>query len=130
MNFLETQVEQRLAEAIERGDFDDLPGAGKPLAIEPDDPYVAPELRMAYKILKNAGYIPEEVRLRREIHDVEALIQTAHRVEERSDAIRRLRVLMARLGQSRGASLQLEQAYYDQLVNRLSSDAGGPHSEE
>ena len=130
MNFLETQVEQRISEAMERGDFDDLPGAGKPLATEPDDPFVPPELRMAYKILKNAGYIPEEVRLRREIHDVEALIRTAHSVEERSDAARRLRVLMARLGQSRGGSLQLEQAYYDQLLNRLSGGESNLHSDE
>ena len=125
MSFLDDMVEQRLAEAAARGEFDDLPGAGKPLPPEPDDAFVPPELRMAYKILKNAGYVPEEVRLRREIHDVEALIQTAHSVEARSDAARRLRLLMRRLSQSRGGSLQLEQAYYDQLVERL-SQAGEP----
>ena len=122
MGFLDDMVEQRLAEAVARGEFDDLPGAGRPLDPEPDDPFVAPELRMAYKILKNAGYVPEEVRLRREIHDVEDLLRTAHSVEDRSDAARRLRLLMARLGETRGGSLQLEQAYYEQLVARLNSD--------
>lgn len=130
MNFLDEMVEQRLAEAAARGEFDDLPGAGKPLPPEPDDALVPPELRMAYKILKNAGYVPEEVRLRREIHDVEALIQTAHSVEERSDAARRLRLLISRLGQSRGGSLQIEQAYYDQVVQRLSGDTKPDHSDK
>jgi len=130
MSFLDDMVEQRLAEAAARGEFDDLPGAGKPLPRESDDPFVAPELRMAYKILKNAGYVPEEVRLRREIHDVEALVHTAQSVEDRSDAARRLRLLMSRLGQSRGGSLQLEQAYYDQLVERMSAASDPAQSGE
>lgn len=122
MMFLEAMVEQCLAEAAASGEFDDLPGAGQPLQLETDDPLVPPELRMAYKILKNAGYVPEEVRLRREIHDVEELIRTAHGVEERGDAARRLRLLMLRLGEVRGDSLHLEQAYYDRLVGRLSTE--------
>ena len=122
MSYLDDIVEQRITEAAARGDFDDLPGAGRPLAPEPDDPFVAPELRMAYRILKNAGYIPEEVRLRREIGHVEELMRTAYGAEERSDAARRLRVLLARLEQTRGGSLQLQQAYYDQLLARLAAN--------
>ncbi len=57
---LELIAERKIAEAVERGDFDDLPGRGRPLAIE-EDPLVPEDLRMAYRILKNAGYVPAEV---------------------------------------------------------------------
>ena len=53
-------VESRIAEAIERGELDHLPGAGRPLALD-DDPLVPEELRLAYRILKNAGFVPREV---------------------------------------------------------------------
>ena len=68
MGIIDEIVEAQIRQAIARGDFDDLPGVGKPLALE-DDTLVPEELRMAYRILKNAGYVPEEVRLRRDIGD-------------------------------------------------------------
>ncbi|RME58545.1 DUF1992 domain-containing protein, partial [Candidatus Parcubacteria bacterium] len=70
MGIIATIAEQRIREAQARGDLDDLPGAGKPLALEEDSPFVPPELRMAYKVLKNAGYIPPEIELRRDIHSL------------------------------------------------------------
>ncbi len=53
-------AEKRIAEAIERGELDDLPGEGRTLVLD-DDRLVPEELRMAYRILKNAGYVPQEV---------------------------------------------------------------------
>ena len=55
----------RIAEAMAEGAFDDLPGAGKPLALD-DDTLVPEDLRVAYRILKNAGFLPPEVESRRE----------------------------------------------------------------
>ena len=57
---LELIAEKRIAEALERGEFDDLPGRGRPLDLE-EDPLVPEELRMAYRILRNAGYAPAEI---------------------------------------------------------------------
>jgi hypothetical protein len=54
-------AERVIQEAIARGELDDLPGAGRPLELD-DDALVPEELRLAYRILKNAGYVPEEVR--------------------------------------------------------------------
>ncbi len=51
-------AEERIREALERGEFDNLPGAGLPLDLA-DDVQVSPELRMAYTLLKNAGYLAE-----------------------------------------------------------------------
>lgn len=52
---LEIIAERRIEEAIERGEFDDLPGTGLPLDLDDLDPSLPEELRLAYRILKNAG---------------------------------------------------------------------------
>jgi hypothetical protein len=54
-------AERRIAEAIENGELDDLPGAGRPLALD-DDALVPEDLRVANRILKNAGIAPPEVK--------------------------------------------------------------------
>src|SRR5688572_33108412 len=67
-------AEQRIAEAIANGDFDDLPGAGKPLELD-DDALIPEELRLAYRILKNAGYVPAEAAAPHGIAQLEALVR-------------------------------------------------------
>jgi len=44
-------VEQRIKEAMEKGEFENLPGKGKPIPLE-DDSHVPEDLRLAYKLLK------------------------------------------------------------------------------
>jgi len=58
---LDFLAEQRIAEAVSRGELDDLPGAGRPLDLD-DDTLVPEELRVAHRILKNAGVAPPEVK--------------------------------------------------------------------
>ena len=57
---LDFLVEKKLEEAVSRGELANLPGEGRPLALD-DDALVPEELRAAYRILKNAGYVPPEV---------------------------------------------------------------------
>ena len=66
-------AERKIAEAIARGELDDLPGAGKPLEL--DDSNVPEDLRVAYRILKNAGFVPPQVDSLREIGQLERLVQ-------------------------------------------------------
>jgi len=54
-------AERRIEEAIARGEFDDLPGAGRPLELDDVDPLLPEELRLAYRILRNAGFSPGAV---------------------------------------------------------------------
>ena len=49
-------IEGKIAEAQTAGAFDDLPGAGKPLDLD-DDRLVPEDVRAAYRILRNAGYV-------------------------------------------------------------------------
>ncbi len=53
-------AERSILEAIGRGEFDDLPGKGRPLDLD-DDTLIPAEMHRAFRILRNAGYVPEEV---------------------------------------------------------------------
>ena len=70
-------AENRIREAMEQGEFDNLPGAGKPVSLE--EYFNTPEdVRMAQSILKNANCRPMEVELLNEIARLEqALSATA-----------------------------------------------------
>lgn len=57
-------AEERIARALVAGEFDALPGSGQPLDLG-DDLLVPPEVRMANRILKNAGCLPPELEARR-----------------------------------------------------------------
>jgi len=61
-------VEQKIREAIARGEFDDLPGQGKPVRIE-EYPFTPPEWRLAFKILADAGFAPDWIELDKEIRE-------------------------------------------------------------
>lgn len=121
MWLLDQIAEARIAEAMERGEFDNLPGAGKPLELD-DDSMVPEGLRVAYRILKNAGYVPEEVLIRNEIRQVEDLLWRTHDGDERQQARKRLEVLMLRLSLARGGrrNLQIEAAYFEKLLDHFS----------
>ena len=67
-------AEQRILEAQRRGEFDDLPGKGKPLVLE-DLSWVPDELRIGYMVLKNAHVLPPEAELLKDIHTLEDLLK-------------------------------------------------------
>ncbi|HRP26495.1 MAG TPA: DUF1992 domain-containing protein [Thauera sp.] len=81
-------AEQRIADALRRGELDNLPGAGKPLVFD-DELFVSPEQRMANKILRNAGFAPPEIALRREIAALRAQIAGLEDSSERRQLLRR-----------------------------------------
>ncbi len=104
-------VEARISDAQARGEFDNLPGAGKALQLE-DDALVPEELRAAYRLLKNAGYLPPSLQLRHEIAEVEQLLQLAEDVTERQALNRRLRYLLLKLGEAGRHNRIMQEPYY------------------
>jgi Domain of unknown function (DUF1992) len=73
-------VDEKIKEAIARGEFDNLPGKGK--ALDLDDYFVTPEhLRMGYSILRSAGIIPEEMELLRQIEGLKKSLDSSTRIE-------------------------------------------------
>ncbi|HKK14499.1 MAG TPA: DnaJ family domain-containing protein [Gammaproteobacteria bacterium] len=124
MWLIDELAERRIREAQGRGEFDDLEGAGRPLPAEDECALVPETLRVAYRILKNAGCLPPEVQARREIHHVSELLRHGADPGERRAAGRRLQMLLRRLDLAGGGrSPVLEQAYYQRLLQRL--DPGG-----
>ena len=120
-------AEQRIREAQERGEFDDLPGAGRPLALD-DDNLIPEELRAGYRLLKNAGFLPPDLQLHAEIRDAEALLCRIEDSAERSRAQARLDWLRIQLdcrrgGRSRPGRDRLDLAdYQPALLERLERD--------
>ncbi len=94
----EILAERRIIEAVLRGDLDGLPGAGKPLEFE-DDPLVTPEQRMVNRILKNAGFTPREIVLRKEIAALQNEIRNTPRGERRDRLKRELAMLLIQVSE-------------------------------
>lgn len=113
-------AEQRIMDAQKRGVFDDLPGAGKPLDLDSD--FRIPEdLRMAYKILKNAGCVPPELELKREISRTEDLLASMEDTEEKYRVMKKLNHLVMKLNLRRSGSINMEvpEAYEHKLVEKF-----------
>lgn len=86
-------VEDKIEEAIAKGEFDNLPGKGKPLDL--DAYFATPEhLRMGYSILKSANIIPEEMELLRQIEGLKkSLDSSTTRIEKSVSTSNSLRSL-------------------------------------
>lgn len=75
-------IEEKIREAMEAGEFDNLPGKGKPIDL---DAYYAtpPDLRMGYSVLKSAGCLPVEVALLKEVEELKAKLAVSPCASER-----------------------------------------------
>jgi hypothetical protein len=93
---LDCLVEQRIEAAIAAGELDNLPGAGRPLVLD-DDELIPEELRVAHRILKNAGFVPPGLETRREVASVQALLHHVTDEGARKRALVRLALLEAKL---------------------------------
>jgi len=95
MDILDKIAEQRIREAMERGEFDNLPLHGKPIKL--DDLVGVPEhLRMGYKILKNAGVLPEEMQLKKEMVSLKNLLDACYDETERQTLQQKMNEKMLR----------------------------------
>jgi hypothetical protein len=113
-------VEERIRRAQERGEFDALSGAGQPLALEPDG-HIAEDLRLAYKILKNAECLPPEVELKKEIEKTEDLLAAMPETADKYLALKKLNFLILKLNAMRSTSIlnEIPQHYTAKVVSRL-----------
>jgi hypothetical protein len=122
MRAWEVIAEQKIREAIERGEFDNLEGRGKPLRIE-DDRGVPEDLRLAYKILKNAGCVPPEIDLKREITRLDDLVANMEDERERCLQLKRLNWMVTKLNmlRSRPVNFEEQERYHSKLCDKLST---------
>lgn len=122
-------AEQRIQEAQKRGEFENLPGTGRPLHLE-DMSNVPQELRMAYTILRNANCLPPELEDRKDIQKLADLLENCDDERERVRQMERLRFLILRTRMRHARSLQLEEhdPYYDRILARLEKGGKTPRN--
>ena len=107
MSFASRLVEERIRRAQQEGAFENLPGSGKPLRLEAEQDVPA-ELRLAYKILKNARCLPPEVELRREILSLQSLLDCLEDTEDCAKRIRQINFRILKLNCMKKVPLPLE----------------------
>ena len=95
MDIVELIAENKIREALKNGEFDNLTGKGKPIKLE-DLSRIPEELRPAYLILKNAGVLPEEIQLKKEIANIKDLLKFCTDNEESSQLKKKLNEKMIR----------------------------------
>jgi len=120
INAIRLIAERRISEAIRKGQLDVEGWRNKPLPMTND--YLVPEeLRMAHKILKNAGYLPPEIETKKEIQQIEDLLATCEDECTRVKQIKKLNYLVMKLNTMKGdaANIESQEEYYRQVVERL-----------
>lgn len=120
LHFMTGLAERRIQAAQKEGAFDHLPGEGKPLEFE-DDSAVPQELRMAYKVLRNAGYLPPELADRKEINTILDLLEHCEEGAEKVRQMQKLDVILMRIQNRRRRSVAITEhdPYYENVVRRV-----------
>lgn len=115
-------AEQKILEAQEEGAFDNLPGTGKPLVTE-DLSHLPPEMRMAYTLLKNSGFMEARTERAHAAPPGKELRQSAPETGEKQDRLRRLDVMLRRVCRARGQEEclppLLDSPYLEKLLKHI-----------
>jgi len=117
-------IEDRIRRAQQKGEFENLEGTGKPLIFDSDS-HVDSELRLAYKILKNADCLPAEIQLKKEIKRTEDLLSGMQNTAEKYRTLKKLNYLILKLNTMENIPNRAEmpQRYMGKLVERLETSA-------
>lgn len=122
MRLLDALVEQRIAAAAARGEFDDLPGTGVAPGLG-DDAQVPQEVHAANRILKNAGFVPPAVEQLRALRDLQDELNAVSDRATRCRLHARMLALHMALESLRGGPLVLPREYCRRIAERLSERA-------
>ena len=116
-------VEKKIMEAQRNGEFDDLPGRGEPMEYK-EDRHIPGDLRLAYKILKNANCLPPEVEEKKKIRQMEDMLDNIPDEKEKYKLIKKINYKIMKLNMlgNKSPLLEEKQLYYKKLVERLEKD--------
>ena len=119
MKLLDALVEQRIAAAAARGELDHLPGSGAPLDLD-DDMLVPEEVRVANRILKNAGFVPPAVEQLRALRDLQSELAAVSDPATRCRLHAKMLALQMALESLRGGPMLVPREYCRRIAQRLS----------
>jgi hypothetical protein len=120
-------AEQKIAQAMQERDLNSPKWKNKPLPLD-DDRFVPDDLKMAYKILKNSGFLPPEVEERKEVKRLEDLIASSEDEHERLKQMKKLSVLLMKIDAQRPSPVNLanQDDYYQKVVERITLHSKKP----
>jgi len=116
MLLIDQIAEQKIMVAILNGELDNLPGQGQPLHLD-DDRSVPEELRVAYRLLKNSGFLPPAANLRKEIAGMNQLLMQAVSEDEQVKLSKRMDYLLMQLSTMNRNSSICSEVYYLKKLN-------------
>ena len=117
-------VEERIRKAQLKGEFKNLVGAGKPLVLE-EDGHIAEDLRLSYKILKNADCLPPEIELKKEIERTEELLRDMQETAEKYRLLKKLNFLIMKFNSTRKTSIEFEVPHAGAGPGKTATDPAG-----
>lgn len=120
MWFLTQLAEKRIEEARDRGELDNLPGRGRPLPMD-DEPLVPEHQRMAYRILKNSGYLPPELEMHKEAVEIALQLARCDGNVEKVQLLDRLARINLCLAESGRRQLIVPENYAEVMAQRLAA---------
>lgn len=120
MDSLARIAERKILEAMKTRDFTSEKWKNKALPLE-DDRHIPDDLKMAYKILKNSGYLPPEIEEKKEVQRLEELIAATEDEHERLRQMKKLNVLMMKIDakRSKPSNIAQQEDYYRKVVERI-----------
>ncbi len=120
MHSLRMIAEKKISRAIKDGTLKMDGWKDRPLPPE-DDHMVPKDLKMAYKVLKNAGFVPPEIQLRKDINKLEDLIAKTEDEHTRVKQIKKLDFLLLKLNMMQKRPIQLEEHknYHIKIVEKI-----------
>lgn len=121
MDLLTRIAERKISQAIEDGSLDFAKWKNMPLPAD-DDMQVPDDLKIAYKMLKNAGYLPPEIEAKKEIQTLEEMIARTEDEHVRLKQMKKLNVLLMKMEAMRKTptNLAAQDDYYRKIVERIS----------
>lgn len=124
MDIIAQIAEEKIREAIKKGELDGLSYEGKRLDIE-DLSRVPPHLRAGYIILKNAGVLPEELQLKKEIVNLQNLLKSCYAQDEDEKArlqskLNEKQLKFNLLMEKRQTNPNVVRRYKEKIYNRFS----------
>lgn len=122
MWLLDQWAERHIIDAQQKGEFDNLAGSGEPLALD-DDSQVPEDLRVGYRLLKNAGYLPPELEMRKEAVELVDLLSTVENDDhQRQELNHRLTLLELKLRQAGVSTHFLRGEYAAKLQDKINPE--------
>lgn len=107
MSWLSRLAERQIQRARLRGDLQGLAGEGKPLRDRPGDAFVPAGDAIGFRIMAEAGVLPEEIILKKQAADQRAHLATLVAPEARKQAMAKL------------ADLEMRQAIAEEARRRF-----------